>query len=149
VRRSRPLAASGPRPIAPGPALLRARRFAEEWYEAWNAHDLDRILSHYREDVTFRSPFVAAITGREDGALVGRDELASYFRRALEAYPDLHFEPLELFLGAGSVVVHYRSVRGSRAAEAMWLDRDLRVTIAIAHYDRLLWPIQTTDERKR
>jgi len=24
----------------------RAQRFAEEWYAAWNAHDLDAILGH-------------------------------------------------------------------------------------------------------
>ncbi len=119
------------------PTVEQAKGFAEEWYRAWNAHDLDRILSHYREDVTLSSPFVAAITGREDGTVVGRDELASYFGRALDAYPDLRFEPLALFFGAGSVVLHYRSVRGLLAAEAMELDRDLRVTTAMAHYDQL------------
>jgi hypothetical protein len=115
----------------------RAQEFAEEWYEAWNVHDLERIVSHYREDVTFRSPFVRAITGREDGTLIGHDDLASYCGRALDAFPDLRFEPLALFVGAGSVVLHYRSVRGFLAAEAMSLDRDLRVSGAMAHYDRL------------
>jgi hypothetical protein len=115
----------------------RAQEFAEEWYDAWNVHDLERIISHYREDVTFRSPFVTAITGREDGTLIGHDDLASYCGRALDAFPDLRFEPLALFVGAGSVVLHYRSVRGFLAAEAMSLDRDLRVSGAMAHYDRL------------
>lgn len=27
----------------------QARRLAEEWYAAWNAHDLERILAHYGE----------------------------------------------------------------------------------------------------
>ena len=27
-----------------------ARRFAEEWIAAWNAHDLERILAHYTDD---------------------------------------------------------------------------------------------------
>jgi hypothetical protein len=115
----------------------RAQEFAEEWYEAWNAHDLERIVSHYREDVTFRSPFVTAITGCEDGTLIGRDDLASYFGRALDAIPDLRFEPRALFVGVGSVVLHYRSARGLLAAETMSLDRDLRVSGAMAHYDQL------------
>jgi hypothetical protein len=114
----------------------RAQEFAAEWYEAWNAHDLDRILPHYRDDVTLRSPFVVVITGREDGTIVGRDELASYFGGALDAYPDLRFEPRALFVGAGSVVLHYRSVRGLLTAEVMGLDRDLRVTTVLAHYDQ-------------
>ena len=28
----------------------QANEFAAEWIEAWNAHDLDRILSHYTDD---------------------------------------------------------------------------------------------------
>jgi len=80
---------------------------------------------------------VTPITGREDGVLHGRDDLASYFRRAFETFPDLRFEPLGLFVGAGSVVLHYRSVRGLLAAETMSLDADLRVTAVLAHYDRL------------
>jgi hypothetical protein len=134
---SRPLGASGRRLTEPGPALPQAQEFAEEWYEAWNGHDLDRILSHYRDDVTLRSPLVPTITGQKDAIVVGRDALASYFRRGLEAYPDLHFEPLALFVGAGSVVLQYRSVHGSLTAEVMGLDRDLRVTNVMAHYDQL------------
>jgi ketosteroid isomerase-like protein len=133
----RQLHARGPRLTQPGSALLQAQEFAEEWYEAWNTHDLDRILSHYRDDVTLRSPLAAVITGREEGIVVGRDALASYFSRGLEAYPDLRFEPLALFVGVGSVVLHYRSTRGLLTAEVMGLDRDLRVMTVMAHYDRL------------
>jgi SnoaL-like domain len=119
------------------PTIEQAQAFAEEWYAAWNARDLERILSHYREDVTFSSPFIAAMTGREDSTIAGRRELASYFGRALDAFPDLRFEPLALFVGVDSVVLHYRRVPGLLAAEAMCLDRDLRVGAAMAHYDRL------------
>jgi hypothetical protein len=70
-------------------------------------------------------------SGRERRTLVGHDELAPYFGRE-QAYPDPRFEPTALFLGAGSVVLHYRSVRGLLAKEAMGLDRDLRVTPAMA-----------------
>jgi hypothetical protein len=114
-----------------------AQKFAEEWYAAWNAHNLDRILAHYREDVTLRSPFVAVITGSADGTIAGRDQLASLFGRALGVYPDLSFEPLALFVGVGGVVLHYRSVRGLLTAEVMGFDRNLRVTSVMAHYDQL------------
>ena len=123
--------------ISAMPSIEEAQAFADDWYEAWNAHDLDRVLSHYREDVRFSSPFVVAITRSEDGTIVGRPELARYFARALEAYPDLRFEPLGLFVGAESVVLHYRSVLGLLAAELMSLDGDRLVTTAMAHYDRL------------
>jgi hypothetical protein len=46
----------------------RARRFAEEWYAAWNAHGLDAVLDHYGDDVEMarrsspRSPAASAPT---------------------------------------------------------------------------------------
>ena len=33
-----------------------SRRFAAEWIEAWNAHDLERILAHYADDFEMASP---------------------------------------------------------------------------------------------
>jgi ketosteroid isomerase-like protein len=31
----------------------KAAQLASDWLEAWNAHDLDRILAHYSETVEF------------------------------------------------------------------------------------------------
>ncbi|MGH3529462.1 MAG: nuclear transport factor 2 family protein, partial [Pseudonocardiaceae bacterium] len=36
-----------------------AAAFADDWVEAWNSHDLDRILSHFTDDVVFTSPVAA------------------------------------------------------------------------------------------
>ncbi len=36
-----------------------ARNLAGEWVEAWNAHDLERILSHYTDDFIMESPLRA------------------------------------------------------------------------------------------
>ena len=27
-----------------------AHKFAQEWVEAWNAHDIERVLSYYTDD---------------------------------------------------------------------------------------------------
>ena len=44
-----------------------AREFAVEWIAAWNAHDLDRILSHYADDFEMRSPLIAERMGVASG----------------------------------------------------------------------------------
>jgi hypothetical protein len=49
-----------------------AEQFAEEWYAAWNAHDPERILSHYADDVEVASPLVSVLTGEADGRISGR-----------------------------------------------------------------------------
>jgi hypothetical protein len=112
----------------------RAAEFAEGWYEAWNAHDLEAILEHYAEDVEMASPLVAALAGRDDGRIVGKVALRDYFAAGLERYPDLHFEPLGLFAGVESRVLHYVSVGGRPAAETVFLDENDRITRYSAHY---------------
>lgn len=32
-----------------------AERFAHEWVEAWNSHDLEAVLSHYSDDLEMSS----------------------------------------------------------------------------------------------
>jgi uncharacterized protein (TIGR02246 family) len=112
----------------------RAQRLAEEWYAAWNDHDLERILSHYSDDVVFVSPFAVEIAGRADGRLEGKEALRAYFGAALERFPDLKFEPIALMVGIDSLVLHYRSVQNLLAAELMVVGGAGFVTEATAHY---------------
>jgi ketosteroid isomerase-like protein len=112
----------------------QASDFAREWLEAWNAHDLERILSHYHPEVVFTSPFITRLAGREDGTLQGLAALREYFAQALAAFPDLRFEPISVLNGLDSVVLHYRSVQGLLTAEYMELDTDGQVVRVRAHY---------------
>jgi SnoaL-like domain len=107
--------------------------FAREWIDAWNAHDIDRILSHYRDDVRFVSP-IAARFGARRGEVRGRPALRDYFERGLASYPALHFEPIGALGGIGSIALHYRSVEDRQAIEVMELDASGQVRRATAHY---------------
>jgi hypothetical protein len=111
--------------------------FAREWVDAFNSHDLERILSHYAPDVTLTSP-VAAARGHADGTVRGVDELRSYFAGGLASNPELRFDLKAAYGGVRSVVVHYQAVfgpgRSSWSAEMMELDGGL-VTRVVAHYD--------------
>ena len=107
--------------------------FASDWIGAWNARDLDRIVSHYREDVVSGSPF-AARAGAPGGVIRGLPALREYFGRALQTFPELYFEPIGALPGIGSVALHYHSVEGREAIEVMELDPDHRVRRVTAHY---------------
>lgn len=107
---------------------------AREWLAAWNAHDLDRILTHYAEDVEFFSPFIVKLTGNSAGMLRGKAALRDYFARGLAAYPDLKFEFIRLYPGVCSCVLEYRSVNNLRAAETMEFDAAGQVCRVQAHY---------------
>jgi hypothetical protein len=51
-----------------------ALRFAEEWAAAWNAHDLDRILTHYADDVVCSSPHIVRRLAESSGEVHGIDK---------------------------------------------------------------------------
>lgn len=109
-------------------------RFAEDWINAWNAHDLNRILSHYADDIAFTSPFVVKLLGISSGSITGKDQLRDYFAKGLAAYPDLQFTLLDVFEGVDSVILHYQSVKNLRAAEMMLFDKRAKIIRVIAHY---------------
>jgi hypothetical protein len=111
-----------------------AQRFALEWIEAWNSHDLDRILSHYAEDIEVTSPLMETVLGRGRLTVRGKPALRAYWGPALDAYPDLCFTLFRAYAGVRSVVLHYRSVQGLVAAEWMELDDAGAIHRAVAHY---------------
>ena len=108
--------------------------FAREWIEAWNGHDLERILSHYAEDFEMTSPFVAAVMHQSDGTLRGKEQVGRYWARALEQLPDLHFTLLDVLAGVGTVTLYYEGALNKRAAEVFFFDETGKVCKAIAHY---------------
>jgi ketosteroid isomerase-like protein len=110
-----------------------AEHFAEEWVAAWNSHDLERILEHYREDFEMASPLIVRLTGEASGKLRGKPAIREYWRRALAAAPQLKFELLNVFAGVDSVVIQYRGHRGL-SAELLQFGADGKVSSAAAHY---------------
>ena len=110
-----------------------ATRFAQEWVAAWNSRDLERILSHYADNVEVTSPLVPKVLGGDQLSVRGKANLRD-FRRGLDAYPDLKFTLWGAYAGVQSVIVHYESVRGMGSAELMRIRLDGRVSEVLAHY---------------
>ncbi len=108
--------------------------FSKEWIDAWNSHDLVRILSHYSEDFTMSSPYIAQIAGVASGTLTGKAAVRSYWAAALERMPTLKFELVQTLVGVDSVTIYYRGVRGM-AAEVFFFGHDHLVIRAAAHYE--------------
>lgn len=96
-----------------------AWKLAEHWIAAWNAHDLDLIMTHYEDAIELTSPVVAQLLGTADGKVIGKANLKAYFRRGLEAYPELNFRLNDVLLGVSSVVLFYTNQKGTHTAEFM------------------------------
>jgi predicted ester cyclase len=111
-----------------------ALNLAELWVAAWNAHDLDLIMSHYDDAVELTSPVAAQLLGTSDGRVIGKANLRAYFRRGLEAYPDLNFRLTDVLRGVNSVVLYYTNQKGTRTAEFMELSSAGKVARVVANY---------------
>src|SRR4029079_571855 len=112
----------------------QARALAHEWIEAWNAHDLERILAHYEDEVTLTSPVAAERLGDRSGRVVGKAALRAYFAMGLTAFPELRFELRDVMWGVGSVVLYYVNQRGTMTGEYMEVSPSGKVSRVVANY---------------
>jgi len=111
-----------------------ARELASHWVQAWNSHDLDAIMAHYDDNVVLVSPVAARILDDPSGMVSGKPALRSYFKRALDVYPNLTFELLDVMWGLRSVVLYYVNQKGSRTGEYMELGPTGKVSRVVANY---------------
>jgi hypothetical protein len=119
-----------------GTAVTReeAWNLANHWIAAWNAHDLDSIMTHYEDAIELTSPVAAQLLGTPGGKVVGKASLRAYFQRGLEAYPELHFRLEDVLWGVNSVVFYYTNQKGRRTAEFMELSAVGKVARVVANY---------------
>lgn len=113
----------------------QALDFAHEWVSAWNAHDLERVLSHYTDDFEMSSPFIAAMGIEPSGTLKGKDKIRDYWSRAMVKYPDLAFGLIEVLSCVDTVVIYYTSIAGKTAAELFTFNSEGKVYKAMGHYN--------------
>jgi hypothetical protein len=99
--------------------------FANEWADAWNAHDIERVLAHFHKDATFTSPFAARIGAGIDGRVAGKANIRAYWTKGLAAVPDLHFTVEAVFAGVDHIVILYSNQKGVRVSEILKFKGDL------------------------
>jgi len=102
-----------------------AATFAEQWVRAWNAHDVEAVLAHFRDDVVFSSPVATRVLPETAGVVRGKDALRHYWTTALRMLPDLHFEVVGVYRGESLLVVNYRNERGGLVNEVLVFDGHL------------------------
>ena len=114
--------------------MQQAKEFDAEWIAAWNAHDLERILSHYHDDFTMRSPLIIQLMNEPSGALHGKAQIRPYWAKGLAAQPPIQFELLDVLLGVNSLTIYYYSVGRVNVAETLIFNEAGQITQGMAQY---------------
>ena len=112
----------------------RAYAIAHATIDAWNSHDLERILEHYADDCVLVSP--VALERMGDATVSGKAALRAYFGKALAAYAELRFDLKDVMWGVRSVVLYYANQRGSMTGEFMEIDDAGKISRVVANYSR-------------
>ncbi|HVZ93864.1 MAG TPA: nuclear transport factor 2 family protein [Phycisphaerales bacterium] len=127
-------------PIAMPLTPTQSKTFAARWYAAWNAHDIDAIMSCYDPSIRHSSPFIKKYNASDALYLEGLPAVRDYFARALERNPTLRFDPQTISTGLESVILTYRRhshttpPRGELSAEVFFLNDDLKIVRSVSHY---------------
>lgn len=114
-----------------------ARRFAQDWMDAWNSHDLERILGHYDDEIVLISPVALKLLNNGDGVVRGKTALREYFLRGIQAFPNRRFDLIDVLWGVETIVIYYaNNVRGSKSAEVIQLTTAGKIRRVWANYDQ-------------
>ena len=112
-----------------------AKEFSKEWIEAWNSHDLDRILSHYSDDFTIESPLALSRLPETKGIVSGKENVRSYWSIGLSSLPNLRFELLDVLIGVNGLTIYYINTATKRkSAELIMFNEAGKVNNAIVNY---------------
>jgi ketosteroid isomerase-like protein len=113
----------------------RAREIAEHWVAAWNARELEGIVSHYADDVIFASPTVVTRYGEPTGVLRGKSALREHFRRGLETFgAQVRFELLDVLAGVNGYTVYYKRETGATVVDTVIVNSSGKGVRVHAHY---------------
>ena len=111
-----------------------ALKFAKEWIDAWNSRDLERVLTLYDDDTEMVSPHVVRLAINSEGLVRGKENLRSYWSRALAGNRDLKFTLLDVFASPNSIIVRYRNQKGNVVCEYLRFNRAGLIVQGSAHH---------------
>ena len=86
---------------------------AHKWFDAFNSHNLEQLLSLYDDDAEHFSPKLKTKKPETNGVVKGKNALHGWWQEAFEQLPALHYKVTSLTANADRVFMEYvRTVEG-------------------------------------
>jgi ketosteroid isomerase-like protein len=105
-----------------------------QWIDAWNSHDLERVLALYSDETEMTSELIPRLGFDPTGTVRGKDALRAYWRKGLEMLPNLHFTLIDVYVSPDSLVVLYSNERGAKMCEYLRLNADGKIRQGSANH---------------
>jgi limonene-1,2-epoxide hydrolase len=80
---------------------------AHSWFEAFNSHNLEKLLSLYDDDAEHYSPKLKIRFPETNGLVSGKSELRNWWQDAFEKIPTLHYKVTSLTSNSDRVFMEY------------------------------------------
>lgn len=92
---------------------LKNTSIAHSWFEAFNAHNLEKLLSLYDEEAQHFSPKLKVRHPETKGLITGKNALRIWWQEAFDRLPTLHYKVTSLTSSPERVFMEYvRIVEG-------------------------------------
>ena len=80
---------------------------ALKWFEAFNTHDLEKLLSLYHNDAKHFSPKLKIRKPETKGLVIGKTALREWWQDAFDRLPTLHYSVTSLTANNERVFMEY------------------------------------------
>jgi limonene-1,2-epoxide hydrolase len=112
-------------------------KVAESWFEAFNRHDLERLLALYHDQAQHYSPKLKVRIPETLGLIKGKAALRDWWQDAFTRLPGLHYHIIHILTDDNRVFMEYlRSVPGDedmRVMEALEIEKGLITASRVFH----------------
>lgn len=110
---------------------------AHSWFEAFNSHNLEKLLSLYDDDATHFSPKLKVRFPETNGFVSGKNALHDWWKDSFKRIPTLHYKVTSLTADSDRVFMEYeRSADGepkSMIAEVLEFKEDKIICSRVYH----------------
>ena len=110
---------------------------AVKWFQAFNDHNLEALLSLYDDNARHFSPKLKIRQPETKGLVVGKDALRAWWKDSFDRLPSLHYKTLSIIANHNKVCMEYqRQVDGEEdlfVAEILEIENGKIISTKVFH----------------
>jgi ketosteroid isomerase-like protein len=98
---------------------------ANQWFDAFNEHDLEKLLALYANDAQHYSPKLKLRQPETNGLIKGKEALRNWWKDSFERLPSLKYTPQQFIADDSRIFMEY--IRNADGEEAMTVGEVLEI----------------------